>query len=48
LRIDFAEPDDSLERISWDDFFQAFDENKLAFLYQDEPSSRFGKLVSRD
>jgi hypothetical protein len=48
LRIDFAEPDDSLERNSWDDFFQAFDENKLAFLYQDEPSSRFAKLVSRD
>jgi hypothetical protein len=48
LRLDFAEPDESLERISWDDFFKAFDENRLAFLHQDEPSSGFSKLVSRD
>ncbi len=43
---------DTLERISWDEFFRGFEENKLAFLYQDETSdgseSRFSKLVSRD
>lgn len=52
LRIDFGEPEDNLEQISWDEFFQIFDENKLAFLYQDETSdggkSRFNKFVNRD
>ena len=48
LRIDFAEPTEGLERITWYDFFEAFEQNKLAFLYQDEPNSRFVKLVSRD
>ncbi len=53
LRIDFTdEPggddDDRLEEISWDDWFRAFDDNNLAFLYQDEGDSRFNKLVDRD
>ena len=52
LRIDFGEPEDNLEEISWEEFFQIFDENKLAFLYQDETSdggkSRFNKFVNRD
>ena len=48
LRIDFGKPEESLEEVSWEEFFEVFDENKLAFLYQDEPSSRFAKLVSRD
>jgi hypothetical protein len=47
LRIDFREPDEGLEEISWDEWFQAFEENDLAFLYQDEGDSRFNKLVSR-
>jgi hypothetical protein len=47
LRIDFRDPDDSLEEMSWDDWFRAFEENKLAFLYQDEGESRFNKLVDR-
>jgi len=51
LRIDFGEPEDNLEEISWEEFFQIFDENKLAFLYQDETSdggkSRFNKFVNR-
>jgi len=47
LRIDFADPDDRLEQISWDEWFAAFDENKLAFLYQAEGESRFNKLVDR-
>jgi hypothetical protein len=52
LRIDFGEPEDNLKEISWDEFFKIFDENKLAFLYQDETSkggkSRFNKFVNRD
>ena len=51
LRINFDEPggddDDRLEEISWDEWFKAFDENDLAFLYQDDGDSRFNKLVSR-
>jgi hypothetical protein len=52
LRIDFDPPEESLERVSWEDFFRTFDENELAFLYQDETSSggksRFNKFVSRE
>jgi len=50
LRIDFQEPDENLEPISWDEFFRIFEERKLAFLYQEEISgkkSRFNKLVDR-
>jgi len=51
LRIDFGEPEDELEEISWDEFFKIFDENKLAFLYQDKTqdggTSRFNKFVER-
>jgi hypothetical protein len=50
LRIDFPGrgEDDRLEEISWDEWFEAFDDNDLAFLYQDEGDSRFNKLVARD
>ncbi|HVM18145.1 MAG TPA: hypothetical protein VM290_11245 [Gaiellaceae bacterium] len=53
LRIDFPGrgDDDRLEEISWEDWFEAFEENELAFVYQEETSdgdeSRFSKLVSR-
>jgi hypothetical protein len=47
LRIDFREPDERLKEMSWDDWFDAFEENNLAFLYQDEEGSRFNKLVDR-
>ena len=41
---------ETLEAITWDEFFEGFEENKLAFLYQDdkEDKSRFSKLVNRD
>ncbi|HEX6518138.1 MAG TPA: hypothetical protein VF049_21445 [Nocardioidaceae bacterium] len=53
LRIDFpggaGEPD--LEHVSWDAWFEKFEENNLAFLYQAQKSSgedsTFFKLVSR-
>jgi hypothetical protein len=42
----------AFEKISWKDFFQVFDERKLAFLYQDKTAdgkmSRFNKCVSKD
>ena len=54
LRIDFPgySGEESLEHVAWDDWFEAFDENELAFLYQDKTAdghiSRFNKLVSRE
>jgi hypothetical protein len=54
LRIDFPgySEDESLERISWEDFFEKFEEKDLAFLYQDTiregEESRFFKFISRD
>lgn len=51
LRIDFAERDDALEEISWDEFFETFEDRGLAFLYQNETKdgkeSRFFKFVNR-
>jgi hypothetical protein len=50
LRIKFRD-DEDLEEIGWDDFFEKFDEEKLAFLYQDETAeggkSRFFQFVQR-
>ena len=53
LRIDYPgySGEDTLEQISWEEFFEIFDDNELAFLYQDKTedggSSRFSKFVSR-
>ncbi len=51
LRIDFGEPEENLKQIDWDAFFEIFEDNKLAFLYQDEVkgggTSRFNKFVER-
>lgn len=52
IRIQFPESDgpNELEPIAWDDFFAKFDENELAFLYQETTSegqiSRFNRLVN--
>jgi hypothetical protein len=54
IRLDFPgySGADSLQEISWDEWFKAFDENKLALLMQEETAdgtqSNFNKLVSRD
>ena len=54
LRIDFPgfSGEGSLEEISWDDFFEKFEQEKLAFLHQDKTAdghvSRFHKFVQRD
>lgn len=50
LRIDFGKPEEDLTEISWDEFFEIFEERKLAFLHQDKTSKgerRFNKFVSR-
>lgn len=53
LRIDFpGGEEESLDSISWDEFFETFEENNLAFLYQEETkeggTSRFNKFVDRE
>jgi len=53
LRIDYPgfSGEQRLEQISWDEFFEVFDENNLVFLYQentkDGGKSRFSKFVDR-
>jgi hypothetical protein len=53
IRLDFPgyTGGDSLQPISWDEWFEAFDENGLALLVQEETAdgerSNFNKLVSR-
>jgi hypothetical protein len=49
LRIDFPGFSGAgrLKEISWDDWYQKFQESNLEFLYQDKKDSRFFKLVSR-
>jgi hypothetical protein len=56
LRLEFPDAphadDDALEEISWDEFFEKFDESHLALLYQDNTAkgqkSNFNKLVGRE
>ncbi len=54
LRIDYPgfSGEETLEEITWKEFFQGFEKNKLAFLYQDETNkgkeSRFSKLIDRE
>lgn len=44
--------DASLQEIDWDEFFQKFDQNNLALVYQDTTArgehSNFNKIVSRE
>jgi hypothetical protein len=53
LRIDYPgySGEERLEPISWSEFFDGFESNKLAFLYEEESpdgaQSRFSKLIDR-
>ncbi|MEG3191398.1 MULTISPECIES: hypothetical protein [Novilysobacter] len=51
LRIAFRD-DVSLQAIGWDEFFEKFEDEDLAFLYQEETKdgkrSRFFKFVERE
>jgi hypothetical protein len=54
IRLDFPgySGEDTLEEISWDDWFRKFDESNLALVVQERTAngelSNFNKLVSRD
>ena len=52
LRIDYDEPggndDDRLHRITWNEFFDIFDKNGIAFLYDADGESRFSKFVQKE
>ncbi len=56
IRLEFPgapnSEDESLEPISWEDWFRKFDESGLALLYQDTlasgEKSNFNKLISRE
>lgn len=56
VRLEFlgysSSNDESLQQISWEEFFQKFDERRLALVYQDKTAggerSNFNKLVSRE
>ncbi|HTV90438.1 MAG TPA: hypothetical protein VME41_15585 [Stellaceae bacterium] len=56
IRIEFPGApnarDEALEEISWDEFFERFDEAKLALLCQEETAggdtSNFNKLIGRE
>ena len=54
LRIDFPksnEDENGLEELSWDEFFEKFDDQRLAFVYQERTAagarSRLNRFVSR-
>lgn len=53
IRLDFPgfSGEGTLEPISWEEFFQKFDERELALLYQEETAegqkSNFNKIVKR-
>jgi hypothetical protein len=49
LRIAFSGEtgEHALAELGWNEFFEWFDRNQLALLYDEEESSRFNKLVSR-
>ncbi|MDB5248941.1 MAG: 1,4-alpha-glucan branching enzyme [Segetibacter sp.] len=54
LRIDFPgySGEGSLEEISWEEWYETFNDRELAFLYQDHTAggkeSRFFKLIKRE
>ena len=50
LRIDYPgySGEERLEAITWTEFFNGFERNGLAFLYEDEKDSLFSKLIARD
>src|SRR5438093_772554 len=56
LRLNFDEPggddDDKLKEVSWEEFFQVFDDSDLSFLYSEQTAkgqtSRFFKFVRKE
>jgi glutathione synthase/RimK-type ligase-like ATP-grasp enzyme len=56
IRLEFPDApnanDEALEEISWEEFFEKFDDSELAFLYQEKTAqgqkSNFNKLIGRE
>ncbi len=54
IRIDFPGfgGEEKLEKIGWEEFFDKFESNNLAFVYQEKTKdgqrSNFNKLISRE
>ena len=52
IRLQFSDDSDSLDPVEWDAFFEAFDNNELAMIYQEETSegkqSTFNKFIDRN
>lgn len=54
IRLDFPgySGEESLQPISWDEWFEAFDRNNLAMVYEETMASgqksNFNKIVSRE
>jgi hypothetical protein len=52
LRFDFGEPDEKLREVSWEEWFDTFDQRRLNFVYQertkDGTQSNFFRLESPD
>jgi hypothetical protein len=47
LRLDFREKDENLTEISWEEFFEIFEDSDLALLLPEDDKSRFNKFVAR-
>jgi hypothetical protein len=49
LRIDFPgySGKDTLTPVDWDEFFEKFEEERLAFLHDNKPQSKFNKFIAR-
>jgi hypothetical protein len=51
LRIDFGPKEEKFDEITWEEFFEVFDQSHVSFLHQDQTKdgkeSRFNKFVER-
>ena len=51
LRIDFGPKEEKFDEITWEEFFEVFDQSHVSFLHQDQTEdgkeSRFNKFVER-
>jgi hypothetical protein len=51
LRIDFGPKEEKFDEITWEEFFDVFDQSHVSFLHQDQTKdgkeSRFNKFVER-
>ena len=46
IRFDMVGSNEQLHKINWEHFFELFEQNELALVY--EPDSNFNKFISRN